>query len=705
MPAISPSPVPDETAVAPPAEALVEAPVDAPAEAPVEAMAEAPAEAPVEAPVEAAAEAPAETPVEAPAEATAEPPVVQPPPSLPPAADASVEAPVEAPVEAAAEAPAEAQAEAPAETLIAQLTPSLPPAADAPEPESVSDMLDRELHAAAAALTGGLSPAALSLAFADWLIHLTTAPGKQLQLAADASASAVRLAQQASQPPQSFRPWSLVEPSANDRRFSDPDWTMAPYNMMAQGFLLAEQWWQAATDVRGVARSHAAITAFTLRQILDTVAPSNSPLTNPEVVRKTLQTGGKNFLDGYRNWVQDLQGLGQDGSIDHDDRFVVGENVATAPGRVVFRNHLIELIQYEPATETVRPEPVLIVPAWIMKYYILDLSPHNSLVRYLTQQGFTVFMISWRNPTSADRDLSLEDYRTLGVEAALASVQSIVPGRAVHAAGYCLGGTLLAIAAAAMPPERRGDLRSLTLLAAQTDFTDAGELTLFINESQISFLEDAMNHSGVLASQQMAGAFQMLRSNDLVWSRIVRGYLMGERSAPNDLMAWNADATRMPARMHSEYLRKLFLNDDLAEGRYIANGRPVALSDLRAPMFVVGTSRDHVAPWRSVHKIHFLADADVTFVLASGGHNAGIVTPPGQQGRSYQIMSKAAEGPYIGPDQWIREAPVHEGSWWPAWAEFLAAHSGPWTEPPAFPATLPDGTPLPAAPGEYVRQH
>jgi polyhydroxyalkanoate synthase len=590
------------------------------------------------------------------------------------------------------------------EVPAAGTAPPLQPSAG-PGLEVASDILDRELHAAAASLTGGLSPSALSLAFADWLIHLATSPGKQFQLAAAAAADAARLAEQVSQPSPHFRPWSLIAPTSGDRRFAGADWNMAPYNMVAQGFLLAEQWWQAATNVRGVARDHAAITAFTLRQILDTVAPSNSPLTNPEVVRKTLQTGGKNVIDGYRNWLQDLQGLGQDGGTAYDDRFVVGENVATAPGRVVFRNHLIELIQYEPVTGTVRSEPVLIVPAWIMKYYILDLSPHNSLVRYLTQQGFTVFMISWRNPTSADRDLSLEDYRTLGVEAALSSVQSIVPGRAVHAAGYCLGGTLLAIAAAAMTPERRRDLRTLTLLAAQTDFTDAGELTLFINESQISFLEDVMNHSGVLASQQMAGAFQMLRSNDLVWSRIVRGYLMGERSAANDLMAWNADATRMPARMHSEYLRKLFLNDDLAEGRYVANGRPVALSDLRAPMFVVGTSRDHVAPWRSVHKIHFLADADVTFVLASGGHNAGIVAPPGQQGRSYQIMSKAAEGPYVGPEQWSREAPLHDGSWWPAWAEFLAAQSGPWTTPPAFPAALPDGSPLPAAPGEYVRQH
>ena len=568
--------------------------------------------------------------------------------------------------------------------------------------EAAGETFDRELHAAAASFTGGLSPAAISIAFADWLVHLAISPGKQAQLAAEAFWQAARWTEQAAQP--SPRPWSLIAPSGNDRRFSGADWTIPPFNLAAQGFLLAEQWWQTATEVRGVARDHAAIAAFALRQLLDMVAPSNFPLGNPEVIRATVETGGRNFVDGAGNWWRDLQVLSRDGSVDRDDRFVVGETVATAPGRIVYRNRLIELIQYEPTTDTVRPEPILIVPAWIMKYYILDLSPHNSLVRYLTGQGFTVFMISWRNPTSADRDLSLEDYRVLGVEAALGHVNAAMPGRAVHAAGYCLGGTLLAIAAAAMPAERRSSLRTITLLAAQTDFTEAGELTLFVNESQISFLEDIMQHSGVLASQQMAGAFQMLRSNDLVWSRVVRGYLMGQRSAPSDLMAWNADATRMPARMHSEYLRKLFLNDDLAEGRYVANGRPVSLSDLRAPMFVVGTLRDHVAPWRSVHKIHFLADADVTFVLASGGHNAGIVAPPDRPGSNYRVMNKPAHGSYVGPDEWMQQAAIVEGSWWPAWTAFLSSHSGAPVAPPAFPSALPDGSPLPEAPGLYVRQ-
>ncbi|MDU0958948.1 MAG: alpha/beta fold hydrolase, partial [Bradyrhizobium sp.] len=361
------------------------------------------------------------------------------------------------------------------------------------------------------------------------------------------------------------------------------------------------------------------------------------------------------------------------------------------------------LIQYAPQTAEVRPEPVLIVPAWIMKYYILDLSPHNSLVRYLVGQGFTVFMISWRNPTEEDRDLGLEDYRKLGVDAAIAAISAIMPRQPIHAAGYCLGGTLLSIAAAHLATAQPDCLRSLTLLAAQTDFTEAGELTLFINESQVAFLEDMMWERGVLGTEQMAGAFQILRSNDLIWSRAIRAYLMGERSAPNDLMSWNADATRMPYRMHSEYLRRLFLNNELAEGRYCAGCDLVSLSDLHAPMFVVGTQRDHVAPWRSTYKINYLAaDADVTYVLASGGHNAGIVAPPDEVGHTHQVLGKMADGPYLGPDEWLRHATKHEGSWWPEWVSFLSQHSGAPVAPP--PMGGPKQSMLAEAPGQYVLQ-
>jgi polyhydroxyalkanoate synthase len=352
----------------------------------------------------------------------------------------------------------------------------------------------------------------------------------------------------------------------------------------------------------------------------------------------------------------------------------------------------------------VRPEPVLIVPAWIMKYYILDLSPHNSLVRFLVDSGFTVFMISWRNPVPEDRDLSLEDYRRLGVDAAVDAINAIVPGGPIHAAGYCLGGTLLSIAAARLAKERPDCFRSLTLLAAQTDFTEAGELTLFITESQVSFLEDMMWQHGVLDPSQMAGAFQILRSNDLIWSRMIRDYLIGEREPLNDLMSWNADATRMPYRMHSDYLRKLFLNNDLAEGRYRAGGKSIALSDLHSPMFVVGTLRDHVAPWKSTYKIHFLADAEVTYVLTSGGHNAGIVAPPGEGAHGYQMLTKAEDGSYLGPEEWVTRAPHHEGSWWTAWVAFLAARSGEAVAPPPMGGSQQKGASLEDAPGTYVLQ-
>ena len=572
--------------------------------------------------------------------------------------------------------------------------------------ERESHPADRAFHAALARLSGGISPVALLLAYTDWLSHLAVSPERQLESSQQAVRDGNRFleaAQHFSSPEHG--PWSLIKPQPQDRRFARAEWESPPFNLFAQAFLLGEQWWhKATTGVRGVARQNEAIVEFSVRQMLDVLSPSNFATTNPEVLQKALQSGGTNFAAGWQNWCSDwirlLSGAGQPAA---GNDFVVGKNVAASRGKVVFRNELIELIQYYPTTGKVRPEPILIVPAWIMKYYILDLSPQNSMVKYLTGEGFTVFMISWRNPEAKDREVAFDDYRRLGVEAALVTIEDIVPGRQIHALGYCLGGTLLSIAAATMAREGDTRLRSITLLAAQTDFTEAGELTLFINESQVAFLEDMMWQRGVLDTTQMAGAFQLLRSNDLIWSRITRDYLMGERATPSDLMAWNADATRLPYRMHSEYLRKLFLNNDLAAGRYFVEGKPISLSDIHTSMFVVGTLRDHVAPWKSTYKIHFLVDADVTFVLTSGGHNAGIVAPPGAEGHSYRIKTEAADAIYIGPDEWLKTVRPVEGSWWPEWTNWLAARSGDLSEPPRM-GKLADGQTLPDAPGDYVRQ-
>lgn len=572
-----------------------------------------------------------------------------------------------------------------------------------PLPSSEPYPLDRAFHAMLARFTGGISPLALSLAWLDWSSHLAAAPQRRMEMARNTFRDTGRLLEAAAHGALQ-KPWSVIEPQGRDRRFRGPQWEAAPFNLLAQAFLLGERWCHdATTGVRGVSHASEAVVEFSMRQMLDMLAPSNFAATNPQVLEKAFQSGGENFVFGWQNWCSDLMRLPSAAKSAGDEQFVVGKTVAASPGKVVYRNELIELIQYQPTTAQVRPEPILIVPAWIMKYYILDLSPHNSLVRYLTNQGFTVFAISWRNPEAKDRDVAFDDYRKLGVMAALDMVGLIMPGRRIHALGYCLGGTLLSIVAAAMARDGDSRLGTVTLLAAQTDFTEAGELTLFVNESQVAFLEDMMWQRGYLDTAQMAGAFQLLRSNELIWSHLSRDYLMGESAPLSDLMAWNADATRLPYRMHSEYLRKLFLDNDLAEGRHRVEGKNISLSDIHAPMFVVGTLADHVAPWRSVYKIHYQVEADVTFLLTSGGHNAGVVAPPDEPNHSYQMLSKAEDAPYVGPDEWLKLAPRADGSWWPEWAGWLGARSGAPCDPPQI--GLPeigDAPGLPDAPGDYV---
>ncbi|MGR8921137.1 MAG: PHA/PHB synthase family protein [Gammaproteobacteria bacterium] len=566
------------------------------------------------------------------------------------------------------------------------------------------EVLDRATRAALARTTLGLSPSALASAWTDWAVHLALSPGKRLQLLDKAWRKNLRLAQYASA-------WALapgatapcIEPLPQDHRFRGEAWQQPPFNFVYQAFLLGQQWWfNATTGVSGVTRQHESAVTFGARQLLDLFSPSNYLPTNPEVLTKTRDELGQNLVRGWQNFLEDWQrAVSGQPPVGAED-FVVGRDLAVTPGKVVYSNRLIELIQYAPATDAVRPEPIVITPAWIMKYYILDLSPDNSLVRYLTEQGYTVFIISWKNPEPGDRDLGMRDYLELGPLAAFDAAQAITGSERLHAMGYCLGGTLLQIAAAAMARDGDERLASVSLLAAQADFSEAGELMLFINESQVAFLEDMMWEQGFLDARQMAGAFQILRSNDLLWSRAVREYLTGERAEMNDLMAWNADATRMPYRMHSEYLRQLFLDNELATGKYHVRGRPVAISDIRAPIFAVGTETDHVAPWRSAYKIHLLCDADVTFVLTNGGHNAGIVSQPGHPRRHYRIRTTAGADPYIDPDTWVERANFAPGSWWTPWCAWLDERSGAPGAPPALGNAAAGYAAQADAPGRYV---
>ena len=552
--------------------------------------------------------------------------------------------------------------------------------------------MDMLWQAGLARMTLGMSPAGASSAYYAWISHLMQSPGKVAEIM---TWPLLTLQERAG----ALNGEKSRRRSA-DPRFKSESWNYFPWRSYADNFLMAEDWWRVATtDIPGLADEDERAVSFSARQVMDAMCPANFPGTNPDLTFKTLGSGGANLLQGAQNAYDDARRYLTNGEPAGEERFKAGKNLALTPGQVVFRNHLIELIRYAPRTKTVFSEPVLIIPAWIMKYYILDLSPENSLVRWLVSQGHTVYIISWRNPDPADRNLSMDDYYRLGAMAALDAVAAEWPKTRVHLAGYCLGGTLALIAAAAMARDGDDRLKSLTVFAAQGDFTEAGELMLFGTHSEVAFLKNMMDVQGCLDTRQMAGAFQMLRSYDLIWSKAVSDYLEGKRRDMIDLTAWNADATRMPARMHGEYLDKLLLHNDFAEGRFEVEGAPVAAENVRIPVFAVATEKDHIAPWRSVHKIHLMVGGDITFVLASGGHNAGIVSEPGHPGRFYQIREKTAAELYRGPDFWLAAAPRKEGSWWKPWQEWLKAHSAKKkVAPRASKRNLGD------APGTYVFQ-
>ncbi len=566
--------------------------------------------------------------------------------------------------------------------------------------DGVEDM-GRVLREQLAAVSGGLAPDVYVNAWWDWYLNVAQKPSKQAEILQDGFAKAMDN-------------WTFafkagagekLPPVPEDARFKDEAWAQWPFNVLAHGYRNYADWWQKAwSGVPGMEPQSERQLEFVARNALETLSPANYLLSNPELLDATRAEAGQNLVRGFSHWLEDvertLEGKGASGT----EQFVVGRDVAATPGKIVMRNDLVELIQYSPQTPTVHAEPVLIVPAWIMKYYILDLSARNSMVQYLVAQGHTVFMVSWKNPTASDRNLGMDDYLRLGIRDALAAVTAIVPKRKVHAVGYCIGGTLLSIAAAVLGAQGDERLASLSLLAAQQDFSEPGELSLFISPSQLDALEAAMRRTGVLKSEQMGAAFSLLRSRDLLWTPAVNSYLRGKRDAPNDLMAWNADGTRMPCRMHAEYLRGLYLNNALARGEFSAEGRLVDLAAICIPMFVVGTETDHVAPWKSVYKARGLTRSpDYTFLLTSGGHNAGIVSGPTHPRRRHRVRTWSNERDTLSPEAWLETTPSQTGSWWPTWDRWLSAHSRTaQVAPPSLGSASAGYPPLADAPGQYV---
>ena len=560
---------------------------------------------------------------------------------------------------------------------------------------------DHQLRGQVAVATRGLSPVDVAAAVVDWAGHLVLSPGKLLSLAESVARNGLELAKINS---KAVKKDTEDLPAIMDRRMLSEDWQKWPFNVLAHGHRLAKGLAvEATTGVDGVSREHEQLVSFLANQIVELASPANVPVTNPEFITTTREQRGANLKRGVSNLAEDMRRK-RGGELPQGlEEFVVGRDIGITPGKVVYQNRLFELIQYKPQTEEVVAEPVLVVPAWIMKYYILDLSPRNSLVRYLVSQGKTVFIMSWKNPDESDRDLGMHEYLHEGVMAAIDAVAAIVPKRKIHAVGYCLGGTLLSIAAAYMARERDDRLKTMSLFAAQIDFREAGEITTMLGEGTFVFLEALMRKQGYLTMENMTGAFASLRVSDLIYDPMMQRYLLGKDRSLNDLMAWNEDGTRMPYKMHTEYLRNCYMENNLAEARYEVNGRAVCVGDIRVPAFVLGTATDHVAPWKSVYKaMRLMTNNEMTFALTTGGHNAGIACGPDHPRRKHRIATREAGDLYIDPDDWQAQNELVDGSWWPAWNAWLDARSGERVKPPSMGKPKAGYKALRDAPGIYV---
>jgi polyhydroxyalkanoate synthase len=494
----------------------------------------------------------------------------------------------------------------------------------------------------------------------------------------------------------------VIEPERGDRRFRDPAWDdHAVFDFIKQSYLLTSRWLvdtvNSYDDFDDKTRQKI---DFYMRQFVDAMAPSNFVTTNPEVLRATLESGGENLLRGLSNLLEDLERGGGKLAIKMTDpeAFELGRNVAVTPGKVVFQTDLMQLIQYAPTTEQVYQRPLLIIPPWINKFYILDLQPKNSFIRFAVEQGFTVFVVSWVNPDRQHAEKTFQDYMVEGALAALDAIEQATGEREINVIGYCLGGTLLACTLAYLAAKRDRRVKAATFFASLVDFEDPGELGVFIDEEQLAAMDQTMAKRGYLDGREMATTFNMLRANDLIWSFVINNYLLGKEPFPFDLLYWNADSTRMPYAMHSFYLREFYQENRLVEpGGITLCGVPIDLRKVRLPTYILSTREDHIAPWKSTYAATRLYGGDVTFVLAGSGHIAGVINPPTVQKYGFWAGEKLPPD----PDDWLAGAEHKEGSWWPHWVAWNAAQSGP-----KVPARVPgDGKlePIEDAPGSYAR--
>ena len=464
----------------------------------------------------------------------------------------------------------------------------------------------------------------------------------------------------------------LATPEADDRRFKDADWQENPvFDYIKQSYLMTSKWMiNTVRETDGLDDETARKVDFYTRQFVDAMAPTNFAVSNPEVLRETVDSKGQNLINGLSNLLNDLeQGDGQL-KIKHveNDAFVIGETVATSPGKVVFQNELFQLLQFSPLTKKVRKTPLLIVPPWINKYYILDLREKNSFIKWATEQGNTVFVVSWVNPDARLGTKTFEDYMLDGPVAAVGAACKASGADKVNIIGYCIGGTMTATALAYMAAKGDDRVASATFFTTLVDFEEPGELGVFIDEEQIASLEDKMGERGYLEGSEMASTFSMLRANDLIWSFVINNYLLGKEPFPFDLLFWNADSTRMPAVMHSFYLRKMYQQNALVQpGGLELGGVKIDLRKIKVPVYILSTKEDHIAPWKSTFAATQLYSGNTKFVLASSGHIAGVVNPPASDRYSYRTNAKKAKTPAA----WLEGATEHSGSWWPDWDKWV----------------------------------